>query len=107
MKREDITKIFEGATDEQINAVLDINSSDIGKAKQKLEVERDSYKTQLETAQTALKEFEGVDVGELKGKIAQLTADLERSIRTGSSIWSFNPCRTMHLLPAVQETLRQ
>ena len=30
MKREDIAKIFEGATEEQINAVLDINSKDIG-----------------------------------------------------------------------------
>lgn len=74
MKREDIARIFDGATEEQINAVLDINSADIGNAKKKLEIERDSYKSQLETAQTALKEFEGVDVKELNGKIAQLTA---------------------------------
>lgn len=33
MKREDITKIFEGATEEQINQILNINSSDIGNAK--------------------------------------------------------------------------
>lgn len=33
MKREDVTKIFDGATDEQISALLDINSADIGKAK--------------------------------------------------------------------------
>ncbi len=33
MKREDVTKIFEGATDEQISALLDVNSADIGKAK--------------------------------------------------------------------------
>ena len=33
MKREDIAKIFEGATDDQINAVLNLNSADIGKAK--------------------------------------------------------------------------
>ena len=33
MKREDITRIFEGATDEQINQILNINSTDIGKAK--------------------------------------------------------------------------
>lgn len=33
MKREDIAKIFEGATDEQISKLLDINSADIGKAK--------------------------------------------------------------------------
>ena len=77
MKREDIAKIFEGATDEQINAVLDINSKDIGSAKKKLEIERDKYKDQLETAQNSLKEFEGVDVNELQSKIKTLTSDLE------------------------------
>lgn len=76
MKREEVAKIFEGATDEQITAILNINSADIGKAKEKIEAERDNYKTQLETAQTALKEFEGVDVGELNGRIKQLTDDL-------------------------------
>ena len=29
MQREDVTKIFEGATDEQINAILNLNSADI------------------------------------------------------------------------------
>ncbi|MDD6645312.1 MAG: phage scaffolding protein [Oscillospiraceae bacterium] len=77
MKREDIAKIFEGATEEQINAVLDINSKDIGSAKKKLEIERDKYKNQLETAQNSLKEFEGVDVNELQSKIKTLTSDLE------------------------------
>lgn len=76
MKREDIAKVFEGATDEQINALLDINSADIGNAKKKLEAERDNYKSQLETAQNALKEFDGVDVKELRGKIDTLTNDL-------------------------------
>lgn len=76
MKREDVSKIFEGATEEQINSVLNINSADIGKVKLKLEAERDNYKEQLQTAQNALKEFDGVDVNELNGKIAQLTADL-------------------------------
>lgn len=77
MKREDIAKIFEGATDEQINAVLDINSKDIGNAKKKLEIERDTYKDQLDTAKGQLKEFEGVDVNELQSKIKTLTSDLE------------------------------
>ena len=93
MKREDISKIFEGATEEQINAVLDINSADIGKAKSKLEAERDNYKSQLETAQTALKEFDGVDVKELNGKIAQLTADMaakETEYQTKLSDMEFN-----------------
>lgn len=77
MKREDIAKIFEGATEDQINAVLDINSKDIGNAKKKLEIERDKYKDQLETAQKSLKEFDGVDVNELQSKIKTLTSDLE------------------------------
>jgi len=76
MKREDVSKIFEGATDEQINAVLNINSADIGSAKKKAETERDNYKSQLETAQAALKEFEGVDVKDLQGKINKLNSDL-------------------------------
>ena len=33
MTRENLKKIIEGITDEQINAVLDINTTDIGKAK--------------------------------------------------------------------------
>lgn len=33
MKREDIARIFEGATDAQINEILNINSADIGSAK--------------------------------------------------------------------------
>lgn len=43
---------------------MDENGSDIENTKKKLEAERDNYKTQLETAQTALKEFEGIDVNE-------------------------------------------
>ena len=76
MKREDISKIFEGATDEQINAILNINSADIGKAKSKVEGERDNYKSQLETATEQLKAFEGVDVKDLQGKIATLNQQL-------------------------------
>lgn len=48
------------------------------KVKNRLEVERDNYKDSLETAQNSLKEFEGVDVNELNGKVAQLTADLAK-----------------------------
>jgi len=51
-------------------------SDELGKVTRKLEVERDNYKDSLETAQTALKEFEGVDVKNLQGKVTQLTADL-------------------------------
>lgn len=51
-------------------------SEELEKITHKLEVERDGYKDSLETAQTALKEFEGVDVKDLQGKVTQLTADL-------------------------------
>lgn len=44
----------------------------------KIENARDNYKTQLETAQNTLKEFEGVDIDELKKKIETLTADLDK-----------------------------
>ncbi len=50
--------------------------AEFGKTKEKLEAERDNYKGQLETAQNALKEFEGIDVKELSGKVATLTNDL-------------------------------
>lgn len=42
----------------------------------KIETARDNYKSQLDTAQSALKEFEGVDVNELQSKITSLTNDL-------------------------------
>lgn len=44
---------------------------------EKLRTSRDNYKSQLETAQTALKKFEGVNVDELKGEIKKLNGELE------------------------------
>lgn len=66
-----------GLEKEVIDKIMDENSSDVEKTKSKLEAERDNYKSQLETAQNALKEFEGVDVKELNSKIQTLTTDLE------------------------------
>lgn len=40
---------------------------------------RDNYKSQLETAQTALKEFEGIDVQELQGKVSSLQSALTQA----------------------------
>lgn len=71
MKTEDLKA--QGLTDEQIAFVMAENGKDINREK----VKADGYKSQLETAQTALKEFEGVDVKELQGKIQALTSDLE------------------------------
>lgn len=44
---------------------------------EKITTARDNYKSQLETAQNALKEFDGVDVKELQGKIEILNNDLK------------------------------
>ena len=78
MKREFLEGL--GLEKEVINKVMDENGKDITKEQQKyvtLETERDNYKSQLETAQASLKEFEGVDVKELQGKITQLNTDLK------------------------------
>ena len=83
MKREDVSKIFEGATDEQINAILNINSADIGKAKTKAEGERDNYKSQLETATEQLKAFEGVDVNDLQSRSSTSSSKIRKPTLTG------------------------
>lgn len=70
MKTEDLQK--KGLNQEQIDYVMAENGKDVNGIKQ----ERDTYKGQLETAQTTLKSFEGVNVSELQGKIATMSADL-------------------------------
>lgn len=77
MKKEDLTAL--GLTEEQIAEVQKLNGKDIQREQEKLskvELERDNYKTQLETAQEALKGFEGVDVNNLKGEIEKLNQAL-------------------------------
>ncbi len=54
MTREDIAKIFAEATDEQINAILNINSNDIGKAKG----DAKKLKEDLDTAKASIAELE-------------------------------------------------
>lgn len=60
---------------EAFNTAFSENYKTIAEA-DKLRTARDNYKNQLETAQNALKGFEGVNVDDLNGKITQLTADL-------------------------------
>ena len=67
-----------GLDKETVDKIIDENGSDIEKARSKAETERDNYKSQLETAQDALKEFEGVDVKDLQGKIQQLNDTLSQ-----------------------------
>lgn len=77
MKREVLQEL--GLTEEQITAVMRENETDVTAEKkntQTAELERDNYKDQLGTTQAALKEFEGIDVKELQGKVQTLTNDL-------------------------------
>lgn len=67
-----------GLEKEVVDKIMDENGSDLEKTKAKLEAERDNYKSQLETAQNALKEFEGVDIKDLQEKINILNDDLKR-----------------------------
>jgi hypothetical protein len=80
MKREDITKLFEGATDDQIKALLDINSADITKALGKqsgeittLQAKATDLEGQLTTANTTIATLEAA-----KGDAAALEAELGR-----------------------------
>lgn len=61
-----------GLTKEQVDSIMDENGKDI----ESMKAERDNYKSQLDTAQTTLKSFEGINVQELQGKITQLTNDM-------------------------------
>lgn len=60
---------------EVIDAILAENGRDIENAK-KPYADYDAVKDQLKTAQEGLKAFEGVDVGQLQGKITELTGKL-------------------------------
>lgn len=85
MKREDIAKLFENATDEQISALLDINSQDIGKAKrgsEKLQADLDAANDALKKAQETIAGLEAnkADVSALQQQIDQYKqAEAERA----------------------------
>lgn len=64
---EEAKKAITAAVNENYKTIAEVD---------KITASRDNYKTQLETAQNALKEFEGVDVKELQGKITNLQNDL-------------------------------
>jgi len=76
MKREDITKLFTDATDEQVSALLDINSRDIGKAKggaDKLQTDLEAANAALETAKATITTLEAA-----KGDATALQAEVDR-----------------------------
>lgn len=76
MKRDDITKLFPTATDEQVSALLDLNSKDIGKAKggaDKLQTDLDAANAALGEARETIKGLEAS-----KGDATKLQAEIER-----------------------------
>ena len=78
MKREDVSKIFEGATEEQINSILDINSADIGKAKGDYDALKKSLEvTELESANGDAAKYKK-DLEALQKQIADEKAEAER-----------------------------
>lgn len=70
MKREDVSKIFEGATDAQISAILDINSRDIGSAKSKT----DALTEQINALNEQIKARDA-DMTALREKLTAAQAD--------------------------------
>lgn len=77
MKREDILKNFEGATDEQIKALLDINSADITHALNKQKGELETARTELENTRKTLKELQD-STGDVEG-MRQKLKDFEEA----------------------------
>lgn len=76
MTREDLRRIVEGITDEQLRAILDINTADIGKAKQ----DYDSVKSENEALQgkiTALSE-KASSAEEYKQKLEALNNEIQK-----------------------------
>lgn len=79
MRREDISRIFEGATEEQMKALLDINSADITNALNKHKGNADKLQADLDAANTALSEARDT-IAKLeasKGDTEKLQAELE------------------------------
>lgn len=71
MKREDIAKIFEGATDEQMKALLDLNSADITHALNKQKGELDTARSDLENTRRTLKELQdsAADMDDVRARL--------------------------------------
>lgn len=70
MKTEDLQ--VKGLSQEQINFVM----AEYGKDLNAVKAERDTFQSQLATAQATLKSMEGVNVSELQTKVQELTTQL-------------------------------
>ena len=79
MTREDIKKHFPDATDDQISALLDINSKDIGKHKTAAETASADLKKANETIQKTIDDYKAAD----EKRQADAKAAAERAERMG------------------------
>lgn len=82
MKREDVKKIFGEASDEQITALLNINSADIGKAKGDYDKLKGDFDTQKNTLADLTKELDALketnaSAEDWKEKYKKLSDDIE------------------------------
>ncbi len=78
MKTEELIAL--GLTDEQATQVIAIHGKDIEKHKRQIETlegERDGFKTQFETADAALKKFDGIDPEKIQGEVQTYKTQLE------------------------------
>lgn len=83
MTREDLKKIIEGITDEQLKSILDINSADIGKAKgdySTLKAENDTLKSGKEELEKKIKELsdESSTADDYKKQLEDLKNEIKR-----------------------------
>lgn len=76
MTRDDLRGIIEGITDDQLKKILDINSTDIGKAKADL----DKAKSDLETANNKIADYEK-EIGTLKESVGN-AKEMQKKIDT-------------------------
>lgn len=67
-----------GLSTDAIDKIMGESDADLEKQKEKHTLELDNATSQLETAQATLKEFEGIDVKDLQGKITALNAGLAK-----------------------------
>lgn len=80
MKTEDLKAL--GLDEDQIKKVFELNGKDIAAEKrstEKAEQDRDAWKTRAETAEDALKGFEGVDVKEWETKLEEYRQKAEKA----------------------------
>lgn len=82
MKREFVKELLKDKVSEEdlkaiVDAVMDENGKDIENAKKTLTADKEHLQEQLNTAQEALKAFDGVKPDELKTQIADLEKQLK------------------------------